>query len=469
MPLSTEDQMFLEPEPPPWIARALAVLLLACFVTGVAATVCVPIPETVQGRFVIVPQQQLDPVRAPRDGTISAILAPEGTVIRAGESLCRLRSPVIGQLAGELDGVVVQLASAQQNLELAEENHRLRCEAEAEEVCNLNGRLKYLEERHAHLLKSRQHQSEITTQACRIAAENVASLKVKLISQENVVRLTAENASRAKSLLSRQVIPTSEANDLAVAAEKTQGDRNVTASELQRAELLVTQLDAQRNHESEQWELQRSEVENDQRQNKSALEKLRRESLVRDSAYAQTVRTNKELIDRLTVRRAALTRELKHSHGDELDVTAPREGTVVRWRRQATGTFVEAADVLCELAPVGSPLVADVRLPPERIGRIHPGQGVKLLLDAFPYQRFGVRTGQVKWVSPATVEIEGTQVFPLRAEFATQPFVVDGQPQPLRVGMGGNVRIVVGRRVLATYLFEPLRQLRENLSDVPRR
>lgn len=232
MPFTAHEQPFLEPEPPPWIARALSLLLLSCFVGAAAATVCVPIPETVQGRFVLVPEHQLDPVRAPRDGTISAILAPEGAEIQAGEPLCRLRSPVIGQLAGEFDSIVVQLASAQQSLALADENHRRRCAADAEAEQNLNGRLKYLEERLTRLLKSRQHQSEITDQACRIAAENVAALNVKLASQEKVSRLTTENSDRSQALLSRQAASATQANDLAVAAEKALADVKVTASEL---------------------------------------------------------------------------------------------------------------------------------------------------------------------------------------------------------------------------------------------
>jgi hypothetical protein len=35
--------------------------------------------------------------------------------------------------------------------------------------------------------------------------------------------------------------------------------------------------------------------------------------------------------------------------------------------------------------------------------------------------------------------------------------------------MGGRAKIVVGRRRLASYAFEPLRQLQESVSDTPER
>jgi hypothetical protein len=45
--------------------------------------------------------------------------------------------------------------------------------------------------------------------------------------------------------------------------------------------------------------------------------------------------------------------------------------------------------------------------------------------------------------------------------------VVNGDPRPLLVGMRGNARVVVGRRSLMSFAFEPLRALRENFASAP--
>jgi hypothetical protein len=46
----------------------------------------------------------------------------------------------------------------------------------------------------------------------------------------------------------------------------------------------------------------------------------------------------------------------------------------------------------------------------------------------------------------------------------SQTFILVNQARrPLQVGMKGEARIVVGRRRLIEYAFEPIRQLRENM------
>ena len=42
---------------------------------------------------------------------------------------------------------------------------------------------------------------------------------------------------------------------------------------------------------------------------------------------------------------------------------------------------------------------------------------------------------------------------------------VQGESRPLAPGMGGRAAIIVGRRSLVSYAFEPIRQLRENLAS----
>jgi molybdopterin-guanine dinucleotide biosynthesis protein A len=42
-----------------------------------------------------------------------------------------------------------------------------------------------------------------------------------------------------------------------------------------------------------------------------------------------------------------------------------------------------------------------------------------------------------------------------------------GQSRPLIAGMSGKAEIVVGNRSLIEYVLEPLRQLKENYSNVP--
>ena len=129
------------------------------------------------------------------------------------------------------------------------------------------------------------------------------------------------------------------------------------------------------------------------------------------------------------------------------------------------GATVREGDLLAELACEGQKLQAELTLPQDGIALVRPGQPVKLLYDAFPYQRFGVRQATIRWVSPEAVgEAKSTSAFRAVADLMDTQVLVRGQPRPVVPGMSGRARVIVGRRSLISYAFEPLRQLRESLS-----
>jgi HlyD family secretion protein len=88
-----------------------------------------------------------------------------------------------------------------------------------------------------------------------------------------------------------------------------------------------------------------------------------------------------------------------------------------------------------------------------------------LLYDAFPYQRHGIKHGTVRWVSPASVTVKEKPVFRVLVDIDDVAVRVKGENRPLMAGMGGRADIVVGRRSLISYAFEPIRMLRETLAD----
>jgi len=106
-----------------------------------------------------------------------------------------------------------------------------------------------------------------------------------------------------------------------------------------------------------------------------------------------------------------------------------------------------------------------VRLLPSEKGlpKLCPGQRVRLFLDSFPYQRHGTIESTLAWVSPSTVGTASQARFVATADLTTTSIGSGPRRQPLRVGMRGEARVIVGRRHLIEYAFEPIRQLRENL------
>ncbi|WP_257623526.1 MULTISPECIES: HlyD family secretion protein [unclassified Rhizobium] len=80
-------------------------------------------------------------------------------------------------------------------------------------------------------------------------------------------------------------------------------------------------------------------------------------------------------------------------------VVAPVAGRVAALQAQPGQTAI-AQSPLAALVPGGSNLEANLLVPPRAAGLIQPGQEVRLKVDAFPYQRFGMLLG-MSFRSPA--------------------------------------------------------------------
>ena len=166
-------------------------------------------------------------------------------------------------------------------------------------------------------------------------------------------------------------------------------------------------------------------------------------------------------IDKLKVRIEALKRQLENCAGDLMSVRAPYRAAVISLAHRNAGGVVQHGGELCQLARAeGEPRVR-LLLQEAGVPKLSSGQRVRLFFEAFPYQRYGTITGKLEWISPAAVTSPEGQRFTGRATLDRTSFSIHGQERPLRVGMKGQARLVVGSRTLIEYAFEPLRQLRE--------
>src|ERR1043166_3525742 len=92
--LDVESEM-LPQEPPPWIIRSTAWLLLAAFLFALLVAIIMRLPETVYCQFVLIPATGADPIQSPRQAIISRGAVEEGQPVKLGEALFVLRSDEI--------------------------------------------------------------------------------------------------------------------------------------------------------------------------------------------------------------------------------------------------------------------------------------------------------------------------------------------------------------------------------------
>ena len=166
---------------------------------------------------------------------------------------------------------------------------------------------------------------------------------------------------------------------------------------------------------------------------------------------------------KLQVRIDGLAGQLKEVTGDLVYLTAPYDGTLVSVARQRIGDVVSVSQELCQIAPAGAPPLAHLQLEERGMAKLREGQPVKLLFEAFPYQRYGVIDGSLTWLSPAPITAGGEAHFIAHVKPSALEIGAHSGAQPLKAGMRGEARVQVGRRTLIEYAFEPIRQLRENM------
>jgi membrane fusion protein len=135
------------------------------------------------------------------------------------------------------------------------------------------------------------------------------------------------------------------------------------------------------------------------------------------------------------------------------------------------GESLQPGTVVATVMPKGSLLHAQLLVPTRAIGFIEAGNAVVLRYEAFPFQRFGQYRGKVASVG-RTVWSPGERVGPLtvkepayRIEVALeqQGIRTNAQEIPLRPGMLLNADILLEKRTVFEWVFEPVLALRERL------
>jgi membrane fusion protein len=149
------------------------------------------------------------------------------------------------------------------------------------------------------------------------------------------------------------------------------------------------------------------------------------------------------------------------------DVRAPVTGRIVTVLRKV-GDPARPGDFALTLIPADSTLVGRLLIPSSAIGFVEAGQEVRVRFDAFPYQHFGVHPAVLRDVA-RSVLFDGDGFGPLRVTRPAYPATVDllhasitagAREVPLQSGMLLRADIVLERRSILEWLFEPLLGMR---------
>src|SRR5262245_5759044 len=394
---------FLSFTPPHWAARGISYAIIAIVVIAAIGAVVIKLPEPVTASFGLVPVRGADPIKATRPGIVNHVFVSEGQSINQGDVIAVLRSESAGDRAAELMTTQTQLAGAGESFINAKAKFAAQTLASEQETRKLDARVEHLQG------------------LIGIKRQQLTLLKQMADSYEKLYR---EGIASRAQLTERQL----EVSNLSAELEKLIAEQNETGAE---------------------------------------IEKLKIDSSARGAEFKEVERTYREGAATGEIRVAALRAGLAGSDGGEVRVTAPCAGTILRLYVKNSGAVVHEGEAVAELVCTGERLQAELRVPEAGAGKLKTGQGVKLKYDAFPYQRYGVKYGQLSWLSPAAFATNEGAALKAHVEIADSEVTIQGQLRLLCSGMRGKAEIFIGNRSLIDYFFEPLRQLKENFIQVP--
>jgi membrane fusion protein len=192
------------------------------------------------------------------------------------------------------------------------------------------------------------------------------------------------------------------------------------------------------------------------------LEARRREAPLRSLAVAGEIEREIALLAGTAAENAAK---------QTIVIRAERDGIVTAVLAEP-GQSVTPASALASLLPADAQLQAQLFAPSSAVGFVRPNQQVQLRYQAFPYQKFGHHAGQVLQVSRTPLQATELAGLPLpeamkgaasaeplyRITVALDQQAVQayGQAQPLAAGMQLEADVLLDRRRLIEWIFEPL-------------
>lgn len=350
--------------PEPWRVRATLLTLAVMIVALLVAATFTRLDRVVASKGQIVTTEPTIVLQALDPSLIKTIEAREGQRVKAGEVLATL-DPTFA--AADVSALNLQLASL--NAQIA------RCEAElAQHPFDPLPSPDPAVERYNGLQKAYYLQRKAQFEAqMHSYDEQMAQTKATLAKLQNDQARYGDRAKLAKEVEDMRAT---------LAAAQVGSRLNLLTATDQKVELL-------RNLEFERNALVESQHQ------------LEATTATRNAFREQWLgQASQELVTARNQRDAALQQLEKAARKKDLvRLVAAEDSVVLRMAKVSVGSVLKEGDPIFYLAPLRSPMEAELRIEARDVGFIRPGDPVKVKFDAFNFVEHGTAEGKLRWVS----------------------------------------------------------------------
>jgi HlyD family secretion protein len=204
------------------------------------------------------------------------------------------------------------------------------------------------------------------------------------------------------------------------------------------------------------------------------LDKARADQRVFAEEFRRTA--YQDLVEALSKRDGAVEELKKAELRRQLIVLqAPADAVVLEIANRTVGSVVREAETLFVLVRRDAQLQAEVNVEGRDIGQVAVGQPVRIKLEAFPFQKYGTASGEVRVVSDDSFSPDSKAEGAHRATAPYYRVLIGLKDTQLRLqrervqfipGMAVTAEMKVGkRRVISYFLYPLLRGLDESIRE----
>lgn len=188
---------------------------------------------------------------------------------------------------------------------------------------------------------------------------------------------------------------------------------------------------------------------------------------IKSNYQSQLLNERVELKNQLQKTESELHKQVYKS--DLLELRATEAGTVKDMATYNPGAVVQPGAALLNIVPKNEQLYAEIAVRNEDVGFVVPGQTVKVKLQAYPFQKYGLLEGVVEVISAdssandpqkAAAMGQSPQSYKAMVKLAKQELsTASGETLKLAPGMVVQAEIHQGRRTVLEYLLSPVQKV----------
>ena len=149
---------------------------------------------------------------------------------------------------------------------------------------------------------------------------------------------------------------------------------------------------------------------------------------------------------------------------------APVKGTVFDLPIQKPGDVLQPGDKVAEIAPEDSPLVVIAQMATAESGSLAKGMPVKLKFDAYPFQDYGIVTGELTAISPTSKLTDTDQGevtnYNLEIKLDRDCLPTANKCIALRPGDTVTAEVIVRQRRIIDLILDPFKKLQKGGLDL---